>query len=375
MHKSILFILCFSMAFICYSNDTAIEKKSDYGRIFNQLICRLNVHPDNQKTKKKIQETYSHAIKYYQGEIDRILMSDNSLKWAKTLDVMEQINGLSEEIIYNSAVSELICTPRVYTIEIDDAKQKAVAELYTFGAELLTQNTKEMAKEAYFYFVKAGKLDPKFKDVEMKIQESKNRATWKVIIEPVQVHTQNYGLSFSTKIFYQTLFYKLREKFPYYGFVNFYSPEEALEKRIKNPDQTVLIEIFDFELVSIVETYGGEVISFPSKVLKLVDGKYVWEKYVGPPNNRISNQKTRSQLLMKANTALKISSIPDNEIVFKDKIPWNYKEEVNYSYKSGISQRYAPYSPDNQIFFDHFSLTLCDQVIFRLCDFFKPYNQ
>lgn len=113
---------------------------------------------------------------------------------------------------------------------------------------------------------------------------------------------------------------------------------------------------------------------FHTHVLKLVGGKYVWEKYVGPPNNRISNQKARSQLLMKANTLLKITSLPDNKTVYKDKISCNYTEELNYSCKSGISQRQVSYSPDNQILFDRFSLSVCDQIVFRLFDFFGQYK-
>lgn len=345
-------------------------KKHNYAEVINNATYRLSCDADNQRAAQLLQKSYSEALVYYQNEIDRILTSNDQLKWTKTLDIMQKTNDLSDEIRYNSTATQLICEPKIYTSEIADVRQKAVAELYDAGINLLTQNTKEKAKEAYFCFVKAGKLNPKFNDVSLKIDEAKNQATWKVIIEPVLAHTQNNVLGFSTKTLYQILFYKLREIFPYNGFVYFYSPEEAQNQKIGNPDQTILIEIFDFELESKVETYGGEVIPFPPKVLKLVDGKYVWEKYVGPPNNRISNQKTRSQLLMKANTLLKITSLPDNKTVFKNIIPWNYTEKLNYSYKSGISQRYISDSPDNQIFFDHFSLSVCDQLVYRLFDFF-----
>ncbi len=375
MRKFCFITFCLSLFLVNYSNGIGFTKKPDYARVLNQSICRLNSHPKSQRAKRKVTQTYYQAINFYQQEIDRILMDNEPLKWTKTLDILENVNGLGDEIIYNSVASQLICEPKIYTTEIADVRQKAAAELYEEGISCLNQNSKEKAKEAYFYFVKAGKLNPAYQDIGSKIQEAKGRATLRVIINTIPAHTQNDVLGFSTEIFYQTMFYKLREIFPYSGFINFYSPEEVQKQKIVNPDQTILIEIFDFELESKVTTYGGEVIPFPSHVLKLVDGKYVLVKYVGPPNNRISNQKTRSELLMKANTILKIGSLSDNKTIYKDKIPWNYTEELNYSYKSGISQEHVSFSPDNQIFFDHFSLSLSDQVVDRLSQFFNPYNQ
>ncbi|MDP2336176.1 MAG: hypothetical protein Q8N05_06950 [Bacteroidota bacterium] len=349
-------------------------KKHNYAEVINKATYRLSCDADNKRAGQILQKTYSEALVYYQNEIDRILLSNDKFRWAKTLDIMQKTNDLSDEIRYNSTASRLICEPKIYASEIPDITQRAVAELYGIGTDLLTQNTKEKAKEAYYYFTKAEKLIPKYKDVGEKIHESKERATFKVIIEPVSAYTQNNVLSFSTKTFYQTMFYKLRENFPYSGFISFYSPEEASNHKITNPDQIVQIEIYDFELESKIIEYGGEVIPNPSKILTLVDGKYVWVKYVGPPNNRISNQKTLSRLLMKANAVLKITSPSDHKTVYKDNIPWNYTEELNYSYKSGISQTHISISPDNQIFFDHFSLSLGDQVVNRLSQFFKQYN-
>lgn len=369
-----LLLLCLFIVFNSCSTTHSLLKKHDYAEVINETIFRLSCDAKDKRAGQLLQKAYGEALVYYQNEIDRISTINDPFRWTKTLDAMQTTNDLADEIRYNSAASQLICEPKIYTSEITDVRRKAVAELYNAGTDLFAQNNKAKAKEAYFYFVKAGKLDPKYNDVGLKIREAKNLATWKVIIEPVPAHTQNDGLSFSTKTFYQTLFYKLREKFPYSGFVCFYTPEEAQKQKIENPDQTVQLEIFDFELESKVTTSGGEVIPFPTHVLKLVDGKYVLVEYVGPPNNRISNQKTRSQLLMTANSVLKINSLSENKVVYKERIPWNYTEELNYSFKAGINQEKISISPDNQIFFDHFSLSLCDHVVLRLCDFFKPYN-
>ena len=291
MRKSILFILCFSMIFMSYSNGKTFVKKYDYAQIFNQLICRLSVYPDNQKIKKKIQETYSQAIEYYQSEIDRILMSKDSLKWTKTLDVMQQINGLSEEIIYNSAVSELICAPRVYTTEIDDAKQKAVAELYDVGIRSLQTGTRKSAKEAYSCFVKAYQLSPTFKDVSTKIQEAKDKAVLNVIVEKVAAYAENKNL-ISTR-FYETFLNKLQSDFLNDGFINIYSFAEAKQRKIDPVDWYVRISFIDFEIgessvfdnTTSVNIYGLSEIKIFSPIENKdilsarTPGQYVWKSY------------------------------------------------------------------------------------------------
>jgi hypothetical protein len=303
-------------------------------------------------------------------------MSNNSLRWTKTLDVMQQINGLAEEILYNSEVSQLICDPKVFRSEIDDAKNRAVAELYDFGTELLAQNTKEKAKEAYSSYSKAGKLNSGYKDVALKIKEAKDRATWKVIIEPVLAHTQNDGLSFSTNTLYSALFIKLREIFPSDGFISFYSPDEAQRQKIENPDQIIQVEILNFE--TIPQRYlAKNTVTLPSKKLKIVNGKGVWTNVEptvisGPGSQEHEHECTR--LDMKSSVVINVNSLPENKSIYKYRMTWNYFEELGYSNFSLINQTNVSISPDNQIFFDHFSLSLCDQLVLHLGDFFKKYN-
>jgi hypothetical protein len=138
-----------------YSNGIGSTKKTDYARVLNQSIYRLNSHPKSQRAKRKVTETYYQAIKFYQQEIDRILMDNEPLKWTKTLDILETVNGLGDEIRFNSMALQLICDPKIYITEIDHAKSKSVAELYQAGEDCLQQHSKEKAKEAYSYFKRA----------------------------------------------------------------------------------------------------------------------------------------------------------------------------------------------------------------------------
>lgn len=326
MRKPILFILVFSMGFNSFSKGKDIEKKYDYALIFNQLICQLNVYPENQRTKKKIQKTYSQAIEYYQREIDRFLMSDNSLKWDKTLDVMQQINGLSEEIIYNSAVSVLICNPKVYTTEIDDAKQKAVAEHYNAGIRLLQTGTRKSAKEAYSSFVRAYQLSPTFKDVATKIREAKNKAVLNIVIERVVAYAENKNL-ISTR-FYETFLNKFQSDFLNDGFINIYSFAEAKKRKIDPVDWSVRISFIDFE-------NGG---------------------------SSVFDNTTSTNIYGVAE--IRIFSPNENKDILSRRIPGQY---IWKSYQSNRGS-------DLQSLFDSYSMSMIDPVFDSLKDFVKKSN-
>ncbi|MDP3914867.1 MAG: hypothetical protein Q8R96_14135 [Bacteroidota bacterium] len=112
MRKFYFLTICISIVFVSYSNGIGSTKKTDYARVLNQSIYRLNSHPKSQKAKRKVTETYYQAIKFYQQEIDRILMDNEPLKWTKTLDILETVNGLGDEIRFNSVASQLICEPK-----------------------------------------------------------------------------------------------------------------------------------------------------------------------------------------------------------------------------------------------------------------------
>lgn len=109
----------------------------------------------------------------------------------------------------------------------------------------------------------------------------------------------------------------------------------------------------------------------------MVNGKLVWKNIennsiLGPGQPEHEHEFTR--LEMKGNIALIINALAENKIVYKEKISCNYTDELNHSFSSTITQSHVSISPDNQIFFDHFSLSACDEVVDRLVQFFRPYN-
>lgn len=320
MLRYFLLLLGFFVCFHVYSSEKSGGKNQDYGSDLNKAIFRLNCHPGDRLAMRKIQKTYSEAISYYQWEIKQLHVSDDSLKWNKTLDLMQKTNDLSDEILFNSEANKIICDPNYYTIEIDSVTPKAVAEVYDLGVKSLARNTKQKAKEAYFHFTRAGKLNPKYKDVGRKILEARDKATVNVIVNRVSAYADYKNLF--TEKFYQTVFYKLWTNFLNDQFIKIYSVSDAANRKLDMAAWNVSISFVKFEI------------------------------------NSTSTFENIQSVYTSGVAEIKIFSANGNKDILDTRIPAQYV--------------WSNYSPGNQLnlqdLFDSFSLSVSDQVVELLTD-------
>lgn len=326
MVKYFILGICFIGIFYSCSPNRKLLKNHDYAAVIRNSIERLNRDSKDSKATKTLTQTYTQAIGYYQNEIDQILTSNDQFKWKRTLDIMFKNNEMSEEILYNSSALRLVCEPKIYSSEIPDVKQKAVAELYEAGISLLKKPSRKNAKEAYDYFKAVAHLESGYKDVGRNIQESKELATIKIVVEQVAAYSQNKNLF--SKRFYQTMLNNLQANFLYDNFVILYTPEEAKRRKIETPDMIVLIAFIDFQVGQTENFFGSEQIH------------------------------TNGVIEMKVFSAL------ENKDILNSRFPGQYIWQ-NYNSNKGA---------DLQELFDSFSLSMCDQVVDRLSLFIKQYN-
>lgn len=325
MRKFCFITFCLSIVFASYSYGMGTTKKPDYARVLNQSICRLNSHPKSPGAKRKVKETYYRAIQFYQQEIDRILMDNEPLKWTKTLDILEKVNGLGDEIRYNSVASQLICDPKIYTSEIADVRQKATEELYEEGISCLNQHSKEKEKEAYHYFVEASKLNPDYKDIKIRIQKAKEKATVRILIEKVAAYA-SYKNLYAVR-FHEVLLNKLRAEFLLDQFVNFYTVSEIKQRKIVQ-DWTVSISFIDIIM---------------EKAASIDNSGYIYVNGVAD---------------------IKVFSSKENRNILDTRIPNQF-----------IWKGYLPnHGSDLQGIFDSFSLSMTDQIFTKLSEFIKTSN-
>lgn len=319
MFRYVFLLIGFLVCFNLYSAENGPEKY-DFASVLNKAIFRLNCHPDDRLAIRKIQKTYFEAISYYGQEIDLLQVKDDSLKWNKTLDLMQKTNDLSDEIRYNSAANEIICDPKVYTSEIDDITQKAVAEAYDLGMKSLSFNTKQNQKEAFNYFTTAGKLNPLYKDVGHKILQAKKQATVNVVLDKVPAYSNNKNLF--TEKFYQTVLYKLQTAFLNDQFVHIYSVNEEKSRKIDLTAWEISISFINFDINN-TSTFENTLTAYTSGVAEI-----------------------------------KVFSPTENKEILNTRVPAQY---VWQSYRPGIRL-------DLQDLFDSFSLSVAEQIVELLTD-------
>lgn len=259
MHKKQLLFLPFLIFILSCSTGKKALQKGNYYQAITQAVERLKSDADNKKATTVLREGYPIAIDWSQEELDLALSSNRAFKWEKTIDIMHQVNRLSEVIRSTPPARKIIQSPKSYTTELDMAYEKAAEERYNAGLHFLQENNRESARSAFEHFKKADQFISGYKDVLIQMETAKDLATYKVIVETAIVQTRNYKLS--SEFFYNQVFEYLNNKYPIRSFINFYSPLQAEKYQIDQPDFIVRMEFFDFSIGNLVrETKEEELI-------------------------------------------------------------------------------------------------------------------
>lgn len=325
MRISTSVLLVFFAVLSGFSSDFVKLQKADYPKQINELTFRLSCDPDDRQAAKKLLKTYLSALVDYQKEIDRLQGEPDSFKWTKTYDLMDEMNALSNEIRYNSSANRLICEPRFYDEELTEVKQKAVQELCDLGTKELNSGGVQRARQAYFCFEKAVKLRPAFAEGKQKLQEAKEKATIRILIDKPAAYASYKNLY--TVRFHEALQNKLQSDFLLDQFVLFYTATEFKQRKLVQ-DWTVRISFIDIFM-----------------------------------ENAASIDNSRS-VYVNGVADIKIVSGRENRTIFDRRIPTQF-----------IWKGYLPnYGSDLQGIFDSFMLSMTDQITNTLSDFIKMSN-
>jgi len=366
----------------CSTGEKALQQGNYYDAIM-KATSRLSSDPDNHKAAKVVRDGYPMAIAYYQEEIDQTLTGNDPFRWNRTLEIMQTVNRMSDEIRRIPAARQLVTSPKTYTSELTDVRNRAAQEYYDAGMNDLTRKTREDAKQAFYHFQNADGLVRGYRDSQQKMMESKDLATLNVVVEQIPV---NGKFEYSAQFFYDNVFQMLNQQFQEKDFVHFFSPEQAEKTNLKYPDMVLRMGFYDF------------FIDRPQHFEEERDlTKQVEEKYQVKINKDSTVTKTRmvtkrgkikivtDQVGSGGLLELKAVDFQSQKIVFTEKIPGQFQwqnmygvfigdPEVLDNTLSGTVNNKVLMPPAPQDMFVLFTKPIFNQLTDKLTNYFKQYN-
>ena len=383
MRKYFLFILTAILLLNSCSTGKKSLQRGDYYDAIMKAANRLSSDPDNRNATQVIRDGYPMAVAFYQEEIDQILTGNDPFRWKQTLEIMQTVNRISDEIRRIPSARSLVSSIKTYTSEMADVQNRAAQEFYDAGMDALSRKTREAAKQAYYHFLNADGLVRGFKDTKQKIFQAKDLATLKVVVEQIPV---NGKYEYSAQFFYDNVFQMLNQQFQEKDFVHFFSPEEADRAKLKYPDMVLQMGFYDF-FIDRPQHFEEE-----KELSRQVEEKYQVKisKDSTATRTRTVTKKGEIKILTDQVASgglleLKAVEYQSQKILFTDKIPGQYTWQNRYGIFVGdeevldkelisILNNKMVMPPASQDMFVLFTKPIFNQLGEKLTNYFRQYN-
>ncbi len=371
-------ILCLIILIIssCSTGKKALEK-GDYFSAITKSVERLKSDTDNKKAIKVLKDGYPLTLEWSQEEIDLALSSNSAFKWENAIHQMEQVNRMSDLIRSTPAARNVVANPKSYSSELNMAYEKAAEARYNAGIKELEKNTREAARSAFDNFYKANRFVSGFRDVADKMNDAKEIATLKVVVEAAVVNTQRYKLS--SQFFYDQVFKYVNNNYSKNGFVHFFSPEQAEKFKINQPDFIVQMEFFDFTVGNVTRTVNEE---------NLVNKVPVEKKDSARVKELIYTAKLKTytdEVLSAGRLNLRVIDFHTNDLLRNNLIPGSFtwvnqyaifagdKEALNKQQLQLTKNQAMPLPPEQDLFIE-FTKPIYTQLVNQIDQFFAKYR-
>lgn len=377
MSKSIfIFVLGVFFLASCSSGKKALQKGDYYSAVL-KAVERLKSSPGNKNATNVLKDGYNLVLEWTQEEMDLTLSSNAAFKWERAIGLMQQVNMLSSEIRSTPAARKIISNPKIYTAELNMARERAAEERYRAGLTELEQNTREAARIAFDHFYTADQFVAGYKNTRELMDEAKELATLHVVVEAIPVLTQKYRLS--SEFFYNQIFEYLNNRFGPRSFVSFYSPYQAENTGLDTPDFVVNMEFFDFLIGNLTRTEKEEKVEKRVKVETKDTTKVEYKNYVAKLKTFSDKVESRGSL------RVQIFETASENLLIDDILPGAFAWMNEYALFVGdqealdkkqleLTKRKAVPLPPEQDLFVEFTKPVYSQLTSMLNRFFQRYN-
>jgi len=240
---------------ILFKACTSPQKLLEQGNYYDAVILsveKIKKNPDHAKARETLKQAYPLAVENLLEKIEKKRSLQPEFFNTFSAHTYEDLNRMYEAIMKSPVAREIIRNPEKFYLQLSKVKTKAAEEQYQAGMKYLAYGDRENAKKAYYYFQDAGSFVPNYKDISQKSQQAYQMALLHVIADLKPVQSRIYRLSANT--FYEKLLKSLH-KIEKGKFIRFYTPKEANEYQLKNPDQILQVNFEDFV---VGETHSSE---------------------------------------------------------------------------------------------------------------------
>ncbi len=338
----LLLLIVVSASFAaCYSGKKAL-KRGQYDAAVTQAVNRLKQKPTHKKASAILKEAYPLALQYHQDRIKTMNLSNDNSRFENIISEYEALNNLYDHIQLSPAAKRMVMAQR-YTTELNEAKLKAAELHYALGEKYLGKQNKNDAKIAYNEFERAAQLmQGNFKDCDMKMKEAMDWAVTKVIVYPVEVHSNSLKMSndyFQNKIIQYLYEHRISK------FVEFYTEAEA-KKYNTRIDEILDLSFDDFVVGQLtIEKLQRELVN---------DSVVVGETKIHIPETRRDTTVkvygkakatlfvTRRVVESKGVLDMKIVDKKTNTVLQNEKMPGSYTWTNQFGYYQGDVKALKP---------------------------------
>lgn len=365
------------------SGTKALEQGNFYEAVL-QSAEKLTKDTDNSKASAVLPEAYQNAQNEFLRDIERAQNANQQFRWEAVLDYYRKLNTMQAAIDKCMACRRLV-NAQSYFREEDNARENAAAERYALGVDLMksrpgTLPSREAARAAYNHFERITSFSPNYRDVQRRMEDALNAASFHVVLEQPKINSRLF--QYSNEYFQDKIDEFLRTNRRMNKFIRFYSPQEAKSVKL-NPDQIVRLEFIDFVVGETNVTNDRLTVVSKDSVKTgeaTINGKKV------PVYGKVKAQLVRSHKAVRSRgiLSLEIIDYQSNRVLSREEIPgeftwvndwatYNGDERALSPADKALAQRREELPPPPQQLFIEFTKPIYDQVTSRIRRFYDKY--
>ena len=371
--SAITFILLIS----CSTGKQDLQR-GDYESSIKKSIERLRSNPNNSKAQQTLQEAYPLTLSYHQNKVQNMKASSQAFKWEGILSSYLRLNAIYEDLQRCPTCLRLVSNPQNFISEAEEARGKAAEERYQAGIMALDQQERKAAQTAYRHFQKAAQLKRNYKDTPIKLQESLDQATLKVVVERVPDPFNQTAVK--SDYFNEKLMEYIKRNPNPNRFVRLYAAQEAVAANIQKPDHYVLITFQNFVMGQSSVRESTENASKDSVIIGQVDVDGEKRDVYGTVTAKV----TVYDKTLKVNGALDMQIIdaysnqPRMQQQFPNEYEWSNKwgnfngdqRALTPEQLSICNEKEQPLPQSNELFIE-FSKPMFNQVVSRIRNYYQ----